>query len=102
MYAIFRAGGSQKKASVGDRIRVDQLGEEAGAAVTFPDVLMLAGDEVKIGTPTVEGAKVTGKVVEHGLGKKVVAYKYEQRNHARRKQGFRWHYTEVEITGIEG
>ena len=102
MYAIFRAGGSQRKAEVGDRIRVDRLKDELGAEVSFPEVLMVGGDSVEIGTPTIDGRKVVGKVVTHGLGKKLVAYKYRQRTHARRKRGFRWHYTEVEITAIAG
>lgn len=102
MYAIFRAGGAQFKAQVGDRVRVDRLPQDAGADVSFPEVLMVGGDDVKIGSPHVDGVSVVGKVVEHGRGKKVVAFKYQQRNHARVKKGFRRDYTEVEITGIQG
>jgi large subunit ribosomal protein L21 len=102
MYAIIDAGGHQHRVSVGDRIRVDQTTAEVGKDLTFDRVLFVAGKEPKIGTPTVSGASVVAKVVSHGLGDKVIAYKYQQRNHARRKQGFRHHFTEVEITAIKG
>lgn len=102
MYAIFEAGGNQHKAAVGDRVRVDLMSEEVGSKVAFDRVLLVSGDEPKIGAPTLEGVTVRGNVVAQGKDKKVVAYKYEQRNHARRKVGFRRHYTEVEITSIEG
>lgn len=102
MYAIFEAGGNQHKASVGDRVRVDLMPDEPGAAVAFDNVLLIAGDDAKVGTPNIDGAVVKGKIVAQGKDKKVFAYKYEQRNHARRKVGFRRHYTEVEVTSIEG
>lgn len=102
MYAIFEAGGNQHKASVGDRVRVDLMPDEVGSSVAFERVLLVAGEEPKLGAPVVEGVSVVGKVVAHDTGPKVFAYKYEQRNHARRKQGFRRHYTEVEITEIKG
>lgn len=102
MYAIFEAGGNQHKAAVGDRVRVDLMPDEVGAEVTFDNVLLIAGDDPKVGTPAVAGASIKGKVVAQGKDKKVFAYKYEQRNHARRKVGFRRHFTEVEVTSIEG
>ncbi len=101
MYAIFRAGGVQRRASVGDRLRLDRMPQEAGTEVSFPEVLMLGGESVAIGAPTVKGASVTAKVVAHGHGKKVLSFKYQQRNNGRVKHGFRWHYTEVEVTGIQ-
>lgn len=102
MYAIIEAGGNQHRVAVGDRIRVDRMPEEVGNDLTFDRVLLVAGKEPKIGSPTVAGAAVLGKVVSHGLGDKLIAYKYQQRNHGRRKQGFRHHFTEVEITEIKG
>lgn len=102
MYAIFESGGNQHRVAVGDRVRVDQLKAEPNSTMTFDNVLLIGGENAKVGTPLVDGAKVEAKVIEHGLGPKLVAYKYEQRNHARRKQGFRWHYTELEVTGIQG
>ena len=102
MYAIFEAGGNQHKAAVGDRVRVDLMPDEVGTDVSFDTVLLIGGKDVKVGAPTVDGAAVKAKVVAQGKDKKVIAYKYEQRNHARRKQGFRRHYTEVEVTSIEG
>lgn len=102
MYAIFEAGGNQHKASVGDRVRVDLISDEVGASVAFERVLLVAGDEPKIGSPVLDGVQVVGKVVAHDTGPKVFAYKYQQRNHARRKVGHRRHFTEIEITEIKG
>ncbi len=102
MYAIFEAGGNQHKAAVGDRVRVDLMPDEVGAEVSFGQVLLVAGDNTQLGTPSLDGVSVTGKVVAKGKDKKVFAFKYEQRNHARRKVGHRRHYTEIEITGING
>jgi large subunit ribosomal protein L21 len=102
LYAIFEAGGNQYKASVGDRVRVDLISDEVGSDVAFEQVMLVAGDEPKIGSPILDGVTVLGKVISHDLGPKVFAYKYQQRNHARRKVGFRRHYTEIEIIEIKG
>ena len=77
MYAIVQTGGKQYKAAVGDVISVEKLDAEVGAEVTFDVLLVADGDNVTVGTPVVEGVKATGKVVEHGKGKKVIVFKYK-------------------------
>lgn len=102
MYAIIKTGGKQYCVTEGKKISIEKLDAEVGAEVTFEDVLMLAGDECKIGQPTVAGAKVTGKVLEQGKGKKIRIFKYKAKSNYRRRQGHRQPFTKVEITQIEG
>lgn len=79
MYAIIATGGKQYKVSEGDVIKVEKLDAEVGAKVTFDNVLLVGGDTVKVGTPTVDGAKVEASVVSEGKGKKVIVYKYKRK-----------------------
>ena len=81
MYAIIATGGKQYKVSEGDVIKVEKLDAEVGAKVTFDNVLLVGGDTVKVGTPTVDGAKVEASVVSEGKGKKVIVYKYKIQNY---------------------
>ena len=102
MYAIIQTGSKQYKVAVGDIIEVEKLGLEAGAEVTFDQVLAVAGDDGKlnIGTPMVEGAKVSAKVLDEFRAKKVVAFKMKRRKGYRRTIGHRQTLTRVEITAI--
>lgn len=100
MYAIIETGGKQIKVEEGQQITVELLQGEAGEAVTFDKVLFVGGDETKIGTPYVEGATVTGKILEHGRGKKIIVFKYKPKKNYRRKQGRRQPYTKVAIEKI--
>jgi len=103
MQAVFKTGGKQYRVSKGDKIRVESLDVEPGDAVDFDQVLMLAdGDKSKLGTPVVEGGKVSAKVVANGRGKKVEIIKFRRRKHHMKRQGHRQNYTEIEITGISG
>ncbi len=99
MYAIIATGGKQYRVSEGDVIYIEKLENELDSEVTFP-VLMLGGDKVVLGTPEVKGASVTGKVLQHGRGQKIVVYKFKAKKNYRRKQGHRQPFTKVEITGI--
>ncbi len=105
MYAIFETGGKQYKVKEGDVIDVEKLSaQEEGADVLFDKVLIVRGDsenELKIGAPYVEGAKVKGKVEEHGKGDKVVIFKYKPKKNYRRKKGHRQPYSRVKIDKIE-
>ncbi|WDF83662.1 50S ribosomal protein L21 [Lacticaseibacillus pabuli] len=100
MYAIIKTGGKQYKAEVGQAIYVEKLDAEEGAAVTFDQVILVGGDETKIGTPVVEGASVSGKVEKQGREKKVVTYKYKPKKHQHQKKGHRQPYTKVTIDAI--
>lgn len=99
MYAIIATGGKQYRVSQGDTIYIEKLDQEPETEVTFP-VLLISGDEIRTGTPHVEGASVTGKVIRHGRGKKIIVYKYKAKKNYRRKQGHRQPFTQVEITAI--
>ena len=100
MYAIIATGGKQYKVSEGDVIRVEKLGVEAGSSYTFDQVLVVSGDEVKVGDPTVAGATVEASVLEDGKAKKVIVYKYKRKRGYHKKQGHRQPYTKVKIEKI--
>lgn len=97
MYAIFVTGGKQYRAAEGDTIYVEKLVGEEGQEVVFDQVL-LAGD--KVGTPLVEGAKVTGTIEKQGRGKKIIVFKYKPKKNYHKKQGHRQSYTKVVIKSI--
>ena len=101
MYAVIQTGGKQYRVSEGDTVKVEKLGVEEGASVDLEKVLMVAnGEDIKIGTPYVDGGKVTATVKSHGRGKKVNIIKFKRRKHHMKRQGHRQWYTELEITGI--
>lgn len=103
MYAVIESGGKQYKVSEGDVIRVERLDADEGAAVEFDKVLLVAGeglDGTKVGRPHVDGATVSGKVLRHGKGRKVVAFRYKPKKNVRVRKGHRQPFTEVQITGI--
>jgi len=102
MYAIIRTGGKQFRAEPGKTIKVPSLAADVGETVTFDDVLIThTDDEVKVGQPTVDGASVTGEVVEHGKGEKIIVFKWKRRKNYRRKQGHRQKYTAIRIDEIK-
>ena len=97
MKAVIETGGKQYYVEKGSVIYVEKLDSEAGSKVDFDKVLMVNG---KVGTPTVEGATVTGEVVKHGKSKKTIVFKYLPKKKSRKKQGHRQPYTKVEIKKI--
>ena len=100
-YAIIRTGGMQFRAEPGKTIRIPSLEAEVGAAVTFDEVLLGSdGTTVHAGAPLVSGATVTGEVVKHGKGDKIVVFKFKRRKNYARKQGHRQGFTEVRIGAI--
>lgn len=102
MYAIIETGGKQYRVKEGDMIRVEKLAAEEGQNVVFDRVLCVATeDAVKIGNPVVEGAAITGKVVKHGRGKKIIVFKYKPKKNYRRKTGHRQPFTQVLIESIQ-
>ena len=103
MQAIFVTGGKQYKVSEGDVIFVEKLNVEADATITFDNVLMLIdGENTKIGTPAVDGATVTAKAVKNGKAKKVLVFKMKPKKNYRRRQGHRQPYTKIQIEKING
>ena len=103
MYAVFTTGGKQYKAAPGDVVRVEKLEADKGATVEIDQVLMVAdGDDIRVGSPTLEGGKVTAEVVDHGRGDKIRIIKFRRRKNSMKQMGHRQYYTELKITGIEG
>ncbi|PIE43873.1 MAG: 50S ribosomal protein L21 [Gammaproteobacteria bacterium] len=101
MYAVIVSGGKQHRVIEGETLKLEKLEVETGGRVDFDRVLLIAnGDDVKIGTPVVDGAKVTAEVVAHGRHKKVNILKFKRRKHHMKRMGHRQWYTEVKITGI--
>ncbi len=100
MYAIIATGGKQYKVAEGDVVRVEKLGVEAGSTYTFDQVLLVGGEDVKVGNPTVAGATVEASVVGDGKGKKVIVYKYKRKTGYHKKNGHRQAYTELKIEKI--
>jgi large subunit ribosomal protein L21 len=100
VYAIIRAGGKQYRVEQGDVVRVERLDGEVGSKVTLGEVLLVGGDDLKVGSPTVAGASVEGTVVEHDRGAKIRVFKYKKRKHYRRTRGHRQHVTAVRIDAV--
>jgi large subunit ribosomal protein L21 len=101
MYAVIKTGGKQYRVAQGDVLRVEKLTADVGASIDLDRVLMVAdGDNVSIGTPFIEGGKVTATVRSHGRGDKIKIIKFRRRKHYRKQMGHRQCYTEIEITGI--
>ena len=101
MYAIIRTGGKQYQVAPGEQVRVEKLNGEIGDTVELNDVLLVAnGEDVKIGQPVIEGAKVTAQIVEQGKAKKVVVFKKKRRKGYRVKRGHRQLFTALEIKEI--
>lgn len=104
MYAVFKSGGKQYRVGTGDKLRIEKVPGNVGDAVTFDHVLLVHGPEeaLKLGRPTVGGAKVEAKIVAQGLGPKVIIFKFRRRKNYRRKTGHRQPFTALEITNIVG
>lgn len=102
MYAVIVSGGKQHRVTEGEVLRLEKIEVGTGESVDFDQVLLVAnGDDVKIGEPVVQGAKVTAEVVSHGRADKVKIIKFRRRKHSMKRQGHRQWYTEVKITGIQ-
>jgi large subunit ribosomal protein L21 len=103
MFAVIVSGGKQYRVQEGQTLKLEKLAVEAGVNVEFDRVLLIGnGDDIKVGAPVVEGAKVAAEVVSHGRGEKVNIVKFRRRKHHMKRQGHRQWFTEVKITGISG
>ena len=103
MYAVFRSGGKQYRASKGDVLKLEKIEADEGATVEFDEVLLVGeGSDVKVGSPLVSGGSVSGKVLKQGKSRKVPVVKFKRRKNYLRQGTHRQFFTEVEITSISG
>ncbi len=103
MYAVLNTGGKQYKVSEGDILKVEKISADLDSIIELTDVLAVSNGEgeLTIGSPVVEGAKVTAKVIAHGKAKKVVVFKFKPKKDYRKKQGHRQPFTKILIEKIE-
>lgn len=102
MYVVIETGGKQYRVQEGDVLFVEKLAADADSQVEFTDVLAVSKDDkLTVGSPLVEGAKVTASVVKHGKAKKIIVFKYKRKKDYRKKQGHRQPYTKIKIEKIE-
>ena len=104
MYAIIQSGGKQYRVAAGDRLKVERdiLGSAKEDKVTFSEVLMIGGDQPKVGAPTVQGASVLATIVSEMRGEKIIVFKKKRRKNYSRKTGHRQDYTEIRVDRIDG
>ena len=101
-YAIIKTGGKQFRAEPGKTLRVPTMLGDAGSKIEFNEVLLGSdGTTAKVGVPTLKGATVTGEIVKHGLGEKIVVFKFRRRKNYAKKQGHRQAFTEIRINDIK-
>lgn len=100
MFAVFKTGGKQYRVAAEDLLKVDKVKGEPGEIVEFGEVLVVGGEAVTLGAPTVAGATVAAEVIEQGRGAKIIAFKKRRRKNSRRKRGHRQEFTLLRITEI--
>ncbi len=101
MYAVITSGGKQFRVIEGQTLKIAKLTAEVGSTIDFDKVLMLVnGDDIKVGAPFLSGGKVAASIVSHGRHKKIHIVKFRRRKHHRKQMGHRQDYTEVKITKI--
>jgi len=103
MYAVLKTGGKQYKVTQNENLKVEKLQGNEGDTIELDQVLMIAdGDKLKIGSPMLDGGKVTATILSHGRHKKVEIMKFHRRKHHQKRTGHRQYYTEIKVTGING
>ena len=100
MFAVIKTGGKQYRVAADDKLKVEKVAGEPGEIIQFGDVLVVGGDSVTLGSPTVAGASVAAEVLDQGRGPKVIAFKKRRRKNSRRKRGHRQEFTLIRITEI--
>ena len=102
MYAVFKTGGKQYRATTGDILKVEKIEAEKGATVELDQVLMVGfPSHWEKKWPVFGGGKVTATVVDHGRHKKIKIIKFKRRKNYRKQMGHRQYFTQIEITGID-
>ncbi|MGY9058112.1 MAG: 50S ribosomal protein L21 [Alphaproteobacteria bacterium] len=102
MYAVIKTGGKQYRVATDDTITVERLPGDEGSEITIDQVLMVGGDNTRVGTPTVDGVNVTATIVEQSRGDKVIIFKKRRRQKSRTKNGHRQLHSVLKITAING
>ncbi len=102
MYAVINDRGKQYTVKAGERLRVDRMDVASGDSVVFDRVLLVGGDDLRVGQPVVDGASVSATVLGEHKDRKIIVFKKKRRKKYRRKQGHRQRYTDVQIEKIEG
>jgi len=100
MFAVIKTGGKQYRVAADDKLKVEKVAGEPGEIIQFGEVLVVGGDNVTLGRPTVSGASVAAEVLDQGRGPKVIAFKKRRRKNSRRKRGHRQEFTLIRITEI--
>jgi large subunit ribosomal protein L21 len=101
MFAVIKSGGKQYRVQEGQTLKLEKIEVATGETIEFDEVLLVGNDDdVTVGAPLVEGAKVSAEIVDHGRGDKVTIIKFRRRKHSMKRQGHRQWFTEVKITGI--
>ena len=100
MFAVFKTGGKQYRVAAEDVLKIDKVKGELGEIVEFGEVLVVGGDSLTLGAPTVAGATVAAEVLDQARGPKIIAFKKRRRKNSRRKRGFRQEFTLLRITEI--
>ncbi|OGN09289.1 MAG: 50S ribosomal protein L21 [Candidatus Yanofskybacteria bacterium RIFCSPHIGHO2_02_FULL_41_11] len=101
VFAVIKTGGKQYKVAEGDVLTVEKLPRvNSEEQIVFSEVLLIANGEVKVGRPTIPGAKVTAKILEEGKSKKKIVFRYKSKTRQHKKKGHRQPYTKVEILKI--
>lgn len=101
MYAVIKTGGKQYRIQEGDTLRVEKINADKGVNITLDQVLLVANeDNIQVGTPYVEGGKVSATIKAHGRGKKIKMIKLRRRKHFRKQMGHRQYFTELHIDNI--
>ncbi|NLA51904.1 MAG: 50S ribosomal protein L21 [Alcaligenaceae bacterium] len=101
MYAVIKTGGKQYRVAPGQKLKVEQIPADIGQEISLDQVLSVGeGESLKVGSPLVDGATVTAKVLAHGRHDKVKIFKMRRRKHYRKSQGHRQNFTEIEISAV--
>jgi large subunit ribosomal protein L21 len=100
MFAVIKTGGKQYRVAAEDVLEVAKVEGDPGAIIQFGEVLVVGGDNVTLGAPTVAGASVAAEVIEQGRGPKIIAFKKRRRKNSRRKRGHRQEFTRIRVTEI--
>ena len=101
MYAIVETGGKQYRVQVGDQFNVEKLPGEVGSEVVLDQVLLIGGEETKVGTPYVAGAKVKTVIVQQDKARKILVFRYKPKKNIRKRYGHRQPFTRLQVVAIE-